>query len=90
MARLYWRDVGLAMGSFLSITYVFCVGYGLAFDRHMYEMWLMLLPGFKWITWQSFLLGLVETFLYGLYIGAVYTPLYNFFRSRSAAAAAAK
>ena len=87
MARLYWRDVALAMGSFLVVTYVFCVCYDLAFDEHMYEVWLKLLPGFKWITWQSFVLGLVETFLYGVYIGVVYAPLYNFFHSRSAVAA---
>jgi len=31
MGRLYWRDVGLAMGCFLAITYVFCVGYDLVF-----------------------------------------------------------
>ncbi len=82
MARLYWRDVGLAMGSFLAITYVFCVGYDLVFGQHMYEVWLKLLPGFTWITWQSFILGLVETFLYGIYFGLVFTPLYNFFHGR--------
>ena len=86
MGKLYWRDVGLAMGSFLAITYAFCVSYDLAFDQHMYEVWLKLLPGFKWITWQSFVLGLVESFLYGIYIGMVYAPLYNFFHHRSAGA----
>lgn len=50
MGRLYWRDVGLAMGCFLAITYVFCVGYDLVFDQRMYEVWLKLLPGFTWLT----------------------------------------
>ena len=86
MGRLYWRDVALAAGSFLAVTYVFCVGYDLAFDQHMYQVWLKLLPGFKWISWQSFFLGLVESFLYGIYIGMVYAPLYNFFHHRSTAA----
>lgn len=86
MGRIYWRDVGLAMGSFLAITYVFCVGYDLVFGQHMYEVWLKLLPGFTWITWQSFFLGLVETFLYGVYFGLVFAPLYNFFHNRSAVA----
>lgn len=80
MARLYWRDVGLAMGSFLAITYVICVGSDLVFDRHMYEAWLKLLPGFTWLTWPSFFLGLIESFLYGIYFGLVFTPLYNYFR----------
>ena len=82
MDRLYWRDVGLAMGSFLAITYVFCVSYDLAFDQQMYEAWLKLLPGFTWITWQSFLLGLLEAFLYGLYFGLVFVPLYNLFHGK--------
>ena len=82
MDKLYWRDIGFAMGSFLAITYVFCVGYDLAFDQRMYETWLKLLPGFTWLTLPSFLLGLVETFLYGIYFGLVFVPLYNLFHSR--------
>lgn len=79
MGRLYWRDVGLAMGSFLALTYVLCVAYDLAFDQRMYESWLKLLPGFTWLSWPGFLLGLLETFLYGIYFGLVFVPLYNFF-----------
>ena len=82
MGKLYWRDVGLAMGSFLAITYVFCVGYDLAFDQRMYEVWLKLLPGFTWLTLGSFFLGMVESFLYGIYFGLVFAPLYNFFQGR--------
>lgn len=79
MGKLYWRDVGLAMGAFLAITYILCVAYDLLFGQRMYEAWLKLLPGFTWITWQSFLLGLFESFLYGIYFGLVFAPLYNFF-----------
>ena len=82
MDRLDWRVVGLAMGSFLSITYVLCVAYDLLFDKRMYEAWLKLLPGFAWITWGSFFLGLIETFAYGIYFGVVFVPLYNFFHAR--------
>ncbi len=82
MGRLYWRDVGLAMGSFLAFTYVFCVVYDLALGGHMYEVWLKLLPGFTWLTWPSFFLGLLESFLYGIYFGLVFVPLYNFFHGR--------
>jgi hypothetical protein len=82
MGRLYWRDVALATGSFLAITYLFCVVYDLAFGQRMYEVWLKLLPGFTWLTWQSFLLGLLESFLYGIYVGLVFVPLYNFFHGK--------
>ena len=87
MAKLYWRDVGLAMGSFLVVTYLFCVGYHLVFYHEAYGGWLKLLPGFTWLTWQSFLLGLLEAFFLGFYFGMVFVPLYNFFHHRSAAAA---
>lgn len=79
MGKLDWRVVGLTIGSFLAVSYLICVAYDLAFDQRMYEVWLKLLPGFTWLTWPSFLLGLIETFLYGIYIGLVYVPLHNFF-----------
>ena len=80
--RLDWRVVGLAAGSFLAVSYVFCVAYDLAFGQRMYETWLKLLPGFTWLSWQSFVLGLVETFIYGIYFSLVFVPLYNYFQSR--------
>lgn len=76
--------LGMSLGLFLSVTFVFCVGFDLLFPQWaMYEMWLKLLPGFTWLNWQSFLLGLVETFAYGWYIALVFAPLYNFFAARS-------
>jgi hypothetical protein len=80
--KLDWRVVGLATGSFLVVSYVFCVAYDLVFDQRMYESWLKLLPGFSWLSWQSFLLGLAETFIYGIYFSLVFVPLYNYFQSR--------
>ena len=77
--RLDWKVLGFAMGSFLSISYVLCVAYDIIFSQRMYESWIMLLPGFVWISWGSFFLGLVETFFYGIYFGLVFAPLYNFF-----------
>lgn len=85
MGKLDWRVVGISMGLFLSVSYVICVAYDLLFGQHMYQVWLRLLPGFTWITWGSFFLGLIETFLYGIYFGLVFAPLYNFFHSRLAA-----
>jgi len=82
MGKLDWRVVGLTAGSFLTVSYVLCVAYDLTFDQRMYETWLKLLPGFTWLTWPSFFLGLVETFLYGIYIGLIFAPLYNFFVDR--------
>jgi len=40
------------------------------------------LPGFEWLTWWGFLLGLIESFLYGVYAGLVFVPIYNFLYRR--------
>mgnify|MGYP001770108566 CR=1 FL=1 len=83
MKLLYWKTVGISVGLFFAITYVLCVVYDLLFPGHtMYQAWIRLLPGFVWLTWWSFLLGLVESFLYGIYFALVFVPLYNFFKTR--------
>lgn len=85
MKLLDWKVLGLAAGSFMSFTFVVCVAYDLVFPRYaMYGAWTRLLPGFRWITWWSFLIGIVETFFYGIYFGLVFAPLYNFFLKRFA------
>lgn len=74
---------GLSLGLFLSITYVLCIGYDLLVPgQEMYHTWLRLLPGFTWLTWPSFLLGLVESFAYGWYVALIFCPLFNFFAAR--------
>ncbi len=79
MKQLDWRVVCLSAGGFLSITYVLCVAFDLLFPRYaMYGVWMKLLPGFEWLSWRSFLLGLIETALYGVYFGLVFVPMYNF------------
>jgi hypothetical protein len=49
----------------------------------MYEVWLKLLPGFEWISWQSFLLGALESYVYGWFIALIWVPLYNFFGNKA-------
>ena len=70
--------VGHATSLFLAITFVLCVGFDLAFPAHtMYQSWQHLLPGFQWISWRSFLLGLVESYGYGWYATLIWVPIYN-------------
>ena len=79
MTRLDGKVLGTAMGTFLAMFYIVCVSFDLVFGQTMYRTWVSLLPGFTWISWGSFLLGLVETLFYGLFFGLVFAPLYNFF-----------
>jgi len=75
---------GHATSLFLAITFVLCVGFDLAFPQlAMYRSWQALLPGFTWISWSSFLLGLVESYGYGWYLTLIWVPLYNVFTARA-------
>ncbi|GJM15993.1 MAG: hypothetical protein DHS20C13_13200 [Thermodesulfobacteriota bacterium] len=78
---LDWRPLGLALGIFFVISFILCVTFDLIFPgQAMYESWMRLLPGFTWLTWSSFILGIIESFAYGFYIALVFCPLYNFFK----------
>ena len=75
--------LGMGLGTFLSVTFVLCVLFDLWFPAlAMNSAWAPLLPGFTWISWPSFLLGLVESFAYGWYVAIFFAPLYNFFSAR--------
>ncbi len=75
---------GMSLGLFFAITYVLCVVFDLVFpSQAMHPVWSPLLPGFTWLSWPSFFLGLVETFAYGWYVALVFGPLYNFFAART-------
>ena len=75
---------GNATSLFLAITVASCVCFDLLFPAHaMYHAWQKLLPGFEWISWKSFLVGLVESYGYGWYVTLIWVPLYNVFAARS-------
>ena len=74
------RAAGLATSLFLAITFLLCVAFDLLVpSQAMYHAWLELLPGFRWLTWGSFALGLVESYGYGWFIALIWVPLYNVF-----------
>ena len=82
-ARIPVIPLGLSLGLFFTVTFVLCVGFDLLFPgQAMYQSWLRLLPGFTWLTWPSFLLGVVESFVYGWYVALIFGPLFNFFAAR--------
>ncbi|HSR52674.1 MAG TPA: DUF5676 family membrane protein [Acidobacteriota bacterium] len=80
---LSFSAVGHATSLLLAISFVLCVAFDLLFPSHaMYRAWQDLLPGFEWISWGSFLLGLIESYAYGWYIALIWVPLYNVFNAR--------
>ena len=76
--------VGHAISLLLVITFNLCLAFDLLFpEAAMYEVWLKLLPGFEWLSWKSYFLGLVEIYSYGWYMALVWVPIYNVFVGRS-------
>lgn len=72
--------LGWALSSFFVITYVLCIAFGIIIpDWEMHRPWLQFFPGFEWLTFQGFVIGLFEAFIYGWYVAVVLGPLYNFF-----------
>lgn len=85
VSRIPIVALGISLGSFLAVTFVLCVLFDLWFPAQaMNQVWAPLLPGFTWLTFPSFLLGLAETFAYGWYAALVIGPIYNFFAKRYA------
>ena len=75
------RIVSWSLGIFTAFTFILCVLYGLVVPEKLHgmvEFLEMILPAFRWLTFGGFILGLIESFLYGAYIGIVFVPIYNF------------
>jgi hypothetical protein len=74
------RLVTGASAMFATLSYVLCVSVGLLAPRspfHMSPMLEVLLPAFKWISTGAFFLGLIESFLWGVYLGGGFALVYN-------------
>lgn len=75
------KVVSWSLGLFTSLTFLLCVLYGIVVPQKLHGMSHVLeslLPAFEWLTFSGFILGLIESFLYGVYVGIVFVPIYNF------------
>ncbi len=79
MTTLRFTPTALALGLFLVVTFTLCVIWGLLFPHTSFQQALLgaVFPGFAWLSWTSFLVGLAESFLYGIFIAAIFVPLYG-------------
>jgi hypothetical protein len=77
--------LGLSLSIFFAFSFVVCVLGYLVFPSLPVEHAALsiFLPGFTLLSWQSFLLGLAESFVWGWYIALVFGALYNFFVRRA-------
>jgi hypothetical protein len=80
-----------SLACWAAISFLVCVAYGLVAppSLHMARALEVLLPGFRWLHPVGFLIGLVESSLYGAYAALLFVPLHNFFHGRLQPAGAA-
>lgn len=73
------RLVTLSTTVFVTLSYLLCVAFGLLTPQgiHMHPLLELLLPAFVWITPAAFLLGLIESALWGVYLGGGFALTYN-------------
>ena len=76
--------LGMSLGLLFVVIYCVCllaylVAPGIGEGHAVLSL---LLPWFKLLTWQSFIIGLIESFIYGWFIALVFAPLYNFLSAR--------
>ena len=86
------RLVTWTLGIWTALTFIVCVTYGLIVPErlHMSAFLEQVLPAFQWLTPLSFLLGLVESFLFGAYAGMLFCWIYNLLLRRQTTRAAAR
>ena len=70
--QLRYLTVSLVLGGFLALSFAVCVAWDAVFPQWaMRSAWAPLLPGFSWLSGGSFLLGLVESFIYGFWLALI-------------------
>lgn len=81
---LHLRLTTWAAALFTTLSYLLCVLYGLVTPEsvHMHQFLEIVLPAFEWIGLGSFLLGLGESFLWGVYLGGGFALIYNWLYRR--------
>ena len=73
------RLITWATALFTTLSFLLCVAFGLVTPEsvHMHQFLEAVLPAFEWITVGSVVLGLGESFLWGVYLGGGFALIYN-------------
>lgn len=80
------KVVTWSLALWTTFTFLFCVAFAMLTPQslNMHALLLQVLPGFEWFSWRGFFIGLVESFLYGVYAGVSFVLIYNFVHRVSA------
>ncbi len=86
MKTLAFWPLAWTLAVFAAVVFTLDVLAGLLFPNWyvMQKAWELLLPGYTFISWGAFFIGLVESFVGGFLTAVLFVPIYNFFHSRAA------
>ena len=81
--KLSIKAVSLTLAISFSIVYLLCILYGLASPTQLHTSLFEALPFVKWLDPASFVIGLAEFFVAGLFYGTISVLIYNYFIVRT-------
>lgn len=87
MKPLPFWPIAWTLASFAAIVFTLDIVLGVLFPNWwvMQTIYELLLPGFTFISWGTFFLGLVESFIGGFLTAVLFVPLYNLLTGRKVA-----
>ena len=77
--KLSIKAVSLTLAISFSIVYSLCILYGLVSPTQLHTSLFEALPFVKWLDPASFVIGLTEFFVAGLFYGTISVLIYNYF-----------
>src|SRR3972149_415703 len=92
MNALHFCPVACTLAAFSAVVSTIDVLAGVLFPNWwvMQNLYESLLPGYTFISWGAFFLGLVEIFVGGFLTAVLFVPIWNFFAVREEAKSAPK
>jgi hypothetical protein len=90
METLHFWPIAWTLAIFAAVVFVLDMLFGALFPNWwvMQKIYEFLLPGFTLLSWGTFFLGLVESFIGGFLTAVIFVPIYNYFISRESPKAA--
>ena len=84
MKTLHFWPIAWTLAVFSAVVFTLDILLGALFPNWwvMQKLYEFLLPGFTFISWGTYFLGLVEIFIGGFLTAVIFVPIYNYFVNR--------
>lgn len=81
MKTLHFWPIAWTLALFATVVFALDMLLGVLLPNWwvMQRAWELVLPGFTFISWGAFFLGLVESFIGGFLTAVLFVPIYNYF-----------